>query len=54
MVRRLPSYVPAEGLAKKKQDKKRGRARDRTGIARIRIWSDDHYTTQPEVLILGK
>lgn len=34
-----------------KKKEERGRARDRTGIARIRIWSDDHYTTQPMLLI---
>jgi hypothetical protein len=29
------------------KQKEKGRARDRTGIARIRIWSDEplHYTT---------
>lgn len=37
-----------EGIVKweKKRDTK-GRARDRTGIAGIRIQSDNHYTTQP-------
>ena len=29
----------------------KGRARDRTGIAGIRIQSDNHYTTQPVVVI---
>ncbi|OOG00508.1 hypothetical protein ASPCADRAFT_502804 [Aspergillus carbonarius ITEM 5010] len=33
-----------------KKANKKGRARDRTGIAGIRIQSDDHYTTQPAVV----
>lgn len=33
--------------------KERGPARDRTGIAGIRIQSDDHYTTEPYLLILS-
>ena len=37
-------------MCTKNSQKEQGRARDRTGIARIRIWSDDHYTTQPELL----
>ena len=39
------TYTPTYLLIKTKQ--KEGRARDRTGIARIRIWSDEplHYTT---------
>ena len=37
---------------KAKKDSKKGRARDRTGIAGIRIQSDDHYTTQPVVVIV--
>ena len=32
---------------KAKKEIRSGRARDRTGIAGIRIQSDDHYTTQP-------
>ena len=37
----------------KKKRCKKGRARDRTGIAGIRIQSDNHYTTQPYLLKEG-
>ena len=32
-----------------KKEKKKGPARDRTGIVGIRIQSDNHYTTEPIV-----
>ena len=42
--------LQAEDTEGRKKETQKGRARDRTGIAGIRIQSDNHYTTQPYLL----
>ena len=48
----MQSGLSKMGLSKKKdKNQKRGPARDRTGIVGIRIQSDNHYTTEPRLMV---